>query len=388
VPHRFHDANFKKSATVRNTGRSRVRQGRRFAPRLEESLERRELLAPFPVSGTFSGQYHDTSISTYSIDGLPPQNDSGTLTLSINVVSRQSDVAVVGGTLTLTGYPNGTISLTIEPSEGIWGETRSGSTTSITFIANQGNLESEISVFFTGVFKNSSTISGQFVVTNDNTDGYSTSSPNPDSGTPVVLVSGPSVPQKPHKGAGEKTGLVIDGSPDEKRAFNEMLDQASSLSGSFRSLLQTIREDADHPVLIRLVGRDKPGLTIDSFDTKQVSLVQLELLPASPPPGSDDVTQGEEIAHILEERYLAAIAGISQSSDPRFSAAHNVANAQQNLFRLDLGQNLITSFGTLDDETVHGTLVVTIGFDDEKEEQLTFGPTGKMTISPPVNSGF
>ena len=51
-------------------------------------------------------------------DNGDTHDDSGTLALTITIVSRQGAEDVIGGSLTLTGYPEGTINLALSTLPG------------------------------------------------------------------------------------------------------------------------------------------------------------------------------------------------------------------------------------------------------------------------------
>jgi hypothetical protein len=82
---------------------------------LDGRLERRDLPAPLFYAGTFVGHYNDVSQD----DNGDTHDDSGTLALTITIVSRQDAEDVIGGSLTLTGYPEGTINLPLRNGPGI-----------------------------------------------------------------------------------------------------------------------------------------------------------------------------------------------------------------------------------------------------------------------------
>jgi hypothetical protein len=83
---RFLDAfSSESSAALRKTRRVRVRRARQQVPRLEDVLERRDVLSPFPFTGTFSGPY------TALVEGPgPTQTASGTISVNIAATSTQS----------------------------------------------------------------------------------------------------------------------------------------------------------------------------------------------------------------------------------------------------------------------------------------------------------
>src|SRR4051794_13463391 len=89
--------------------RQRPRRERRHVPLWEGALERREVLSPFPLPGTFSGGY-----STRAAQGGIGQGQqvSGTITVTIAVTStidRGGDIsqAFISGTVSETGFVGG-----------------------------------------------------------------------------------------------------------------------------------------------------------------------------------------------------------------------------------------------------------------------------------------
>jgi hypothetical protein len=163
-----------------------------------------------------SGDYHDTSTSTYDQHGYPPRNDVGTFTLSLKVVSRQSNVAAIGGTVSITGYPEGTISMPINSSTGFGSsETRSGNERSIFVTAQQAGPDSLETVTFSGVIQKREII-GDFAFHDYSDGGYSTPSV-PVFGTPVLLAQRLGTPGNPFKlgATKEDPNVKIEGVPDD-----------------------------------------------------------------------------------------------------------------------------------------------------------------------------
>jgi hypothetical protein len=80
---------------------------------VDEKLERRALLAPvLPPSGTFDGFYRGTvDVSNGFKDNVQPA--SGEIIVSDGVANLGPEVGFLAGTVTITGYPGGTLSAPI-----------------------------------------------------------------------------------------------------------------------------------------------------------------------------------------------------------------------------------------------------------------------------------
>ena len=104
---RFLDAcSSESSGAIRKTWCLRVRRARRHVPQLEDALERREVLSPFPFTGTFSGSY---SVYAESDGTGPNQQASGTISVTLAASSIQQlgenlYNAYLYGSLSFTGF--------------------------------------------------------------------------------------------------------------------------------------------------------------------------------------------------------------------------------------------------------------------------------------------
>ena len=94
------------SSAMRKAWQPRVSRRRRYAPQMEDVLERREVLSPFPFTGTFSGSY---SVSASNGGIGPGQEVSGTISVTIAATSTKSlgdglYQAYITGSVSVTGF--------------------------------------------------------------------------------------------------------------------------------------------------------------------------------------------------------------------------------------------------------------------------------------------
>jgi hypothetical protein len=93
-------------AVVRKTRHRRARRSRRRALQIEDVLEQRDVLSPFPFTGTFSGSY---SVYAESDGTGSNQEASGTIsvtiaTSSIQQIGENLYNAYLYGSVTFTGF--------------------------------------------------------------------------------------------------------------------------------------------------------------------------------------------------------------------------------------------------------------------------------------------
>jgi hypothetical protein len=163
------------------------------------------------------------------------------------------------------------------------------------------------------------------------------------------------------------SGLQITGSPADVQAFRALLAQASGQSPHFAQLLQDIQASGAQ-IPVNLFNGPHPFDVFDNFASHRVFLNDIRQLPAAAPPGSAAITQGQVLAHFLEERLDAAV-----NHDP-FVIAHLHGIAEENLFRQDTGQPPITNtFYHAPSQTY------TVFFNDGSEEQILWNGHGNLT---------
>ena len=195
------------SSAMRKAWHPRVSRRRRYAPQLEDVLERREVLSPFPFTGTFSGSY---SVSA-AYGGIGPgQEVSGTISVTIAATSTQSlgdgsYQAYITGSVSITGFLGQSATYPFGgdyngQSNGI--ETESGSTgpePSVQINISAYNPGSPLNyVSIVGSCTNNSIVSD----VNIGMNGYST--PNP---ATVILAAGTSTPTPSQPGTNPKKPL-------------------------------------------------------------------------------------------------------------------------------------------------------------------------------------
>jgi hypothetical protein len=133
-------------------------------------------------------------------------------------------------------------------------------------------------------------------------------------------------------------GLILDGSPGDKAAFNAMLETAEQQApAASRRVLNQI--DEQHPVTVKL-RRSLQNVFIDSFWDDWVDLDDLGHLPATVTPGDNELTQGESILHFLGERAYRAhhLPDFANHNRAAFSQAYKAGLTIENDYRRELGQ--------------------------------------------------
>jgi hypothetical protein len=214
----------------------RPRRARRHVPLWEGALERREVLSPFPLSGTFSGNY-----STRAAQGGIGQGQevSGTITVTI-AVSSTRDVgggysqAFISGTVSETGFVGGDASY---PFAGSVEEQGQGVETGYSSADPQSTVEIVISGFNQDAPQNYITITGSCltnsIIANVNIGNGDYVTPNAASVTLSGSGSGAAPTPSPSPAPAVPTGAVLvkakKGAEHIVVAFSGPLDGGSGL---------------------------------------------------------------------------------------------------------------------------------------------------------------
>ncbi|PSM30841.1 hypothetical protein [Haliangium sp. UPWRP_2] len=142
-----------------------------------------------------------------------------------------------------------------------------------------------------------------------------------------------------HISAGQ--GMQITGSKADRMAFRKMLRRGLTDSPVLRQLVTDIGNDGDagHRITAN-VGRGQPDTFVDSFDSNDVDLKDIERFPVAPSRDhKNEATQGEQLVHILAERRAALTAPGRQL----FKRSHATATQMHNQYRAERGQSPETS---------------------------------------------
>jgi hypothetical protein len=135
---------------------------------------------------------------------------------------------------------------------------------------------------------------------------------------------------------------------EDDELFTHMLLVALGDSPTMRQVLGDIASetDAENAVTV-ILGRDLPGVLIDSFSRNLLDLEDLERLPSAHDPDLDKnaITREEQLVHILAERRhttkLAARLRETHRSLTReqlFAVSHEVGLLQENNYRAERHQ--------------------------------------------------
>jgi hypothetical protein len=143
--------------------------------------------------------------------------------------------------------------------------------------------------------------------------------------------------------------MTINGSPADVATFVGLLTHDMGRTAAGRSHLLQVVNDTGHPTTYN-VGRNQPGVFVDSFNTNQVDLSDIEAYPDVPPPGHPNTpTRGEHVTHFVVERNDDANNRAARGADP-FTPAHAAGTAAHNDVRRELGQSPeISATGTRPD---------------------------------------
>jgi hypothetical protein len=152
--------------------------------------------------------------------------------------------------------------------------------------------------------------------------------------------------------------LVLSGSRTDVTETTCWLNHYASKYAPFRALLNRIVNDRDPAHQVNLtVGRDqqfnfpdgrREGVLVDSFfgPGQPIDLHDLELEPSAPlSPGNNSTTIGEDLMHIVAERYYYATdtraypPSTTSTEERRFLQAHDNAIVFSNGYRHSLGQS-------------------------------------------------
>ena len=136
---------------------------------------------------------------------------------------------------------------------------------------------------------------------------------------------------------------------EENEEFRRMLLAALRDSPTTRAILVDIDSESDPGNAIEIVlGRDLPGVLIDSFERNLIDLEDLERLPSAHDAELDRnaITREEQIVHILAERHHAAkmiarlreLHVMSPSRKLIFNASHDIGLLRENEYRAERGQ--------------------------------------------------
>src|SRR5215831_9338262 len=144
-----------------------------------------------------------------------------------------------------------------------------------------------------------------------------------------------------------------------------------------RSSFSEIGNDVDPGHLVQAkLGRKQPGVLIDSFATNDVDLDDLEHFVKTP--GKDhpnEMTQGEQLIHILAERRAA----VTSAHPDDFGPAHAKATAVHNQYRAELGQSPEVSATAAPDG--RGGLTGTTSYRDGTSLGVQFNANGVLSCA-------
>jgi hypothetical protein len=131
--------------------------------------------------------------------------------------------------------------------------------------------------------------------------------------------------------------MTINGSPADAATFVGMLTNQMGRTAAGRGHLLRVVNDTTHPTTYN-VGRNQPGVFVDSFNSNDVDLTDIEAYPEGPLAGHPNAaTQGEHVTHFVVERNDNANNGAGLA-DP-FTPAHATGTAAHNDVRRELGQS-------------------------------------------------
>ncbi len=172
-------------------------------------------------------------------------------------------------------------------------------------------------------------------------------------------------------------GMNIIGTDADKALWDKTLIQGLTTSETFRQTFITIGNDPKNTISVDL-GRNQPGVAVDSFQTNQVDLADLAMFPSVPRPNhSNEVTQSEVVIHFLQERYHNKVNGLG------FEAAHQSGIDLQNRYRDERGQSNILN-QQVTSVNPDGSVNAAFNFQNGTSQQQTIDSTGKITnIIPP-----
>lgn len=131
--------------------------------------------------------------------------------------------------------------------------------------------------------------------------------------------------------------MTITGSPADAATFVGMLTREMGMTAAGRGHLLRVVNDTAHPTTY-LVGRNQPGVFVDSFNGNEVDLSDIEAYPSTPPGANPNMpTQGEHVTHFVVERNDDA------NNNAGFGPAHQAGTNAHNDVRTELGQSPETS---------------------------------------------
>jgi hypothetical protein len=177
-------------------------------------------------------------------------------------------------------------------------------------------------------------------------------------------------------------GMNISGSAADQLAFKKMLRATLGDSPTMRGLLSDIGNDTDPAHRIQAnVGRSQARTFVDMFSNDNIDLNDIEQFPVAPGAASqNEMTQGEQLVHILGERRSALT-----SADPSdYEPAHAEATRLHNQYRAERGQAAeLDCLGTLN---AGGTSTVTMRYADGTQQQLELDRHSDIvSMKKPVN---
>jgi peptidoglycan hydrolase-like protein with peptidoglycan-binding domain len=179
----------------------------------------------------------------------------------------------------------------------------------------------------------------------------------------------------------EGPGLKINGSPKDKADYLHLVRQEMLTSPSFAKTMNEINNDGTRRPVIANVGRDMPGIPLDTDKngTQNIDLNDFDKLPRTPPGDNPHaITQGQVLSHAMREG-RERVKGAKDHD-----AAHKLAILAENDYRKDIGQ---TSFRKVPppknaDETriegPKGELTLIIHFDGAPDESLVFDENQRL----------
>jgi hypothetical protein len=170
-------------------------------------------------------------------------------------------------------------------------------------------------------------------------------------------------------------GLKVTGKAEDQKDYIHLVRQEMLTSPSFARTMNEINNDKTHRPVIANVGRDMPGVPLDTDKngTQNIDLNDFDKLPRTPPADNPHaITQGQVLSHAMREG-RERVKGAKDHD-----AAHKLAIIAENEYRKDIGQ---TTFRKVPppknaDETRvekdNGELDLIIHFDGAPDETLSF----------------
>jgi hypothetical protein len=172
----------------------------------------------------------------------------------------------------------------------------------------------------------------------------------------------------------EGPGLNIKGTPENKAAYLNLVRREMLTSPSFAKTMNEINNDATRRPTVINVGRDMPGIPLDTDQKgiqQNIDLNDFDKLPKTPPADNPHaITQGQVLSHAMREA-RERVKGAKDHDE-----AHKLAIIAENEYRKDIGQTSTRKVPPEKDETriegPNGELTLQIHFDGAPDENLEF----------------